>query len=356
MGGFQRFCTRCGHELRPGGRFCTGCGHTAAEPTEVSSAPAEPPPVSLSTAETITRGRLEEPFAHPASGPPPQPDLGPPARKADLGPPPQWSDLGPPARKADLGLPPQWSDLGPPARKADLGPPPRWPDPGPPQQPDLAPPRGAAAPAAPRQHRALWLVGAGLAVLLLGGAATAAVLVLHHHASPAAHTGGTSPPGSGPPTTSAPSESPQQQAAKSLSALLAQSVTDRIAIVNAVNDVSECGPSLDHDAQTFQNSATSRQNLLTQLANMPDRSALPSPMLQSLTSAWQASIQADRDFAQWAQYEASQGCTPNDHSDPNYQAAAGPDGQATTDKKAFVSRWNPIAEQYSLPTYQWSQL
>jgi hypothetical protein len=194
-------------------------------------------------------------------------------------------------------------------------------------------------------------------VLLLGGAATAALLVLHHHASSATHTGGTSQQVSQSSGSTTPaSESPQQQAAKSLSALLARSVTDRIAIVNAVNDVSECGPSLDQDAQTLQNSATSRQNLLTQLANMPDRSALPSPMLQSLTGAWQASIQADRDFAQWAQDEASQGCTPNDRSDPNYQAAAGPDGQATTDKKAFVSSWDPIAAQYGLPTYQWSQL
>ena len=148
----------------------------------------------------------------------------------------------------------------------------------------------------------------------------------------------------------------QQQAADSLSALLAQSVTDRSSIVSAVNDVSGCGPSLGQDAQTFQNAATSRQNLLSRLAGMPDRSALPAPMLQALTGAWQASIQADQDFAQWAQDEASRGCVPNDHSDPGYQASAGPDGQATTDKKAFVTGWNPIAARYGLTSYQWNQL
>jgi hypothetical protein len=341
MGGFQRFCTRCGHELREDGRFCTGCGHSAAEPTEVSSMPAEPPPASLSTAETITRGRLEGPFAHPASGPPPQ-------QQRDPGPPPQWSDLGPPARKADPGPPPQWPDLGPSSQQPDLGPPP--------QQPDFAPPRGTAPPAGPRPQRALWLVAAGLAVLLVGGAATVAFLVLRHHASSATGTGGTSPSAPTGSSTAPSSQSPQQQAAHSLSALLAQTVTDRIAIVNAVSDVNGCGPSLDQDAQTFQNAATSRQNLLSQLADMPDRSALPSSMLQSLTNAWQASIQADRDFAQWAQDEASQGCVPNDHSDPSYKAATGPDNQATIDKKAFVSSWNPIAAQYSLPSYQWGQL
>jgi hypothetical protein len=202
-------------------------------------------------------------------------------------------------------------------------------------------------------------VAAGLAVLLVGGAGTVAFLVLHHHAS-SAKNGGTSPPvsqpGSGSPTTPASSQPPQQQAANSLSALLAQSVTDRISIVNAVSDVNECGPSLGQDAQTFQNAATSRQNLLTRLADMPNRSALSSSMLQSLTNAWQASIQADKDFAQWAQDEASRGCVLNDHSDPSYAAANGPDSQATTDKKAFVGSWDPIAAQYGLPSYQWNQL
>ena len=79
-------------------------------------------------------------------------------------------------------------------------------------------------------------------------------------------------------------------------------------------------------------------------------------MIQALTSAWQASAQADQDFAQWAQDEATQGCTPNDQSDRNYQAAAGPDNQATADKRAFVNLWNPIATRYGLATYQWDQL
>jgi hypothetical protein len=34
----------------------------------------------------------------------------------------------------------------------------------------------------------------------------------------------------------------------------------------------------------------------------------------------------------------------------------GPDNQATIDKKAFVSAWNPVATRYGLSTYQWNQL
>ena len=80
-------------------------------------------------------------------------------------------------------------------------------------------------------------------------------------------------------------------------------------------------------------------------------------MLAALTSAWQNSIKADQDFAQWAQDEISGGCTSgNQSSDPHAQAAGGPDAQATTGKQTFVGQWNPIATHYGLPTYRWNQL
>ncbi len=126
--------------------------------------------------------------------------------------------------------------------------------------------------------------------------------------------------------------------------------------MNAASSVSQCGPALSQAPQVFENAAASRQRLLSQLASLPGRSALSGQMLQALTGAWQASATADQDFAQWAQDELSQGCTPNDQADPNFQAAAGPDGQATTGKKAFVSLWNPVAAQYGLPSYRWNQL
>jgi hypothetical protein len=47
---------------------------------------------------------------------------------------------------------------------------------------------------------------------------------------------------------------------------------------------------------------------------------------------------------------------PNDQADPNFQAAGGPDGRATTAKKAFVNLWNPMAAPYGLPSYRRNQL
>ena len=79
-------------------------------------------------------------------------------------------------------------------------------------------------------------------------------------------------------------------------------------------------------------------------------------MLQDLTTAWQASGQADQDFAKWAQDEISQGCSTNDQSDASYQAATVPDDQATQDKKAFAALWTAIANEYGLPSYQYNQI
>jgi hypothetical protein len=298
----RSFCTACGHELRPGAHFCTACGKADA-PAE----PAAPFIAAFGSAPTLPPSELVS--ASPASSSPPE---------------------------------------APQQRSAP-----------------------ALAPNTPRRdesrRRPMWPVVLCSVVLVAGGAAAAVVLLLHpfgsgHAAPPASQSSRhnsravsiSATSSSSPSATS--TMSAEQQAAQSLAALLTQSVADRSSVVQAVSDVSQCGPNLSQDAQTFSNAASSRQKLLSQLANMPDSSALPQQMLMALTGAWQASAKADQDFAQWASDEISQGCTPNDHSDPGYQAAATPDAQATTDKQTFAGLWDPIATQYGLTPYQWDQL
>jgi hypothetical protein len=138
--------------------------------------------------------------------------------------------------------------------------------------------------------------------------------------------------------------------------LLAQSGTDRTAVTQAVYAVAACSPGLSQDETIFSNAASSHQALLGKLAALPDRSALPAPMLSDLTAAWQASGQADQDFAQWTRDEISQGCSTNYQSDASYQAAKAPDDQATKDKRAFVALWTAIAGEYGLPLYQYNQI
>ncbi len=158
----------------------------------------------------------------------------------------------------------------------------------------------------------------------------------------------TTPPAT-PPSSQPPSHNTsEQQAATALAGLLQQSSSDRSAINDAYNDAYSCGGNLSGDQQTFQQAASNRQYLLNQLASLPNGQALPTQMLSDLTSAWQASLSVDNDYAQWAGDENSSGCTLQD---PGYAAAETPNEQATTDKNAFVNLWNPIAGRYSLSQY-----
>jgi hypothetical protein len=159
------------------------------------------------------------------------------------------------------------------------------------------------------------------------------------------------------PTRGATATAPSQRtAAAGLATLLAQTAADRSSIVSAVGAVEGCTATLGQAPQVFQTAATSRQRLLQQVAGLPGRSALPAPMLQELTGAWQASATVDQDLGRWAQDEVARGCRPGDHADANFQASGAPDVQATSDKTAFVAVWNAIAAKYGLTRYRTSQL
>jgi hypothetical protein len=148
----------------------------------------------------------------------------------------------------------------------------------------------------------------------------------------------------------------EQQAAKSLAAMLSQSVADRADIAHAATDVSSCGPSLAGDPKVFTKAAGSRKALLTSLASMPGRGSLPAKLTADLTRAWQASVTADQAYAKWAGDEAGKGCKPDDTADPGYQATVQPNGDATKYKTAFAAAWNPVAAKYHLTKYQPGQL
>jgi hypothetical protein len=168
---------------------------------------------------------------------------------------------------------------------------------------------------------------------------------------------GTAVPAAGGAGGAAPAAPPgEQQAAEQVAELLAQSVSDRGAVVQAVSDVNGCGPDLSGDEQTFSQAASSRATLIAELAGLPGTSALPAGLVGDLSGAWQASEAADQDFAGWAQDELASGCTPGDSADSSYQAASGPDNEATADKQAFAAAWNPVAGRYGLTEYQWNEL
>jgi hypothetical protein len=206
--------------------------------------------------------------------------------------------------------------------------------------------RLAPAPAGPRRSRrplVLVIVAAALVAVVAG------VVIFRPHSGSTAASGttGTTPPVS--------SQDARRQAAVRLSGLLAQSVTDRAAVIDAVADVRGCGPSLRQDARTFASAASSRQRLLSRLGSLPGRSLLPTAMLPDLTRAWQASAQVDTDLARWTDGKITRGCHRNSQSDARLRASYVPEGQANAGKQAFASLWNPVARRYGLTTYQPNQ-
>jgi hypothetical protein len=146
----------------------------------------------------------------------------------------------------------------------------------------------------------------------------------------------------------------QQQAATSLAGLLAQSGTDHSDVNAAVTNVERC-KGLAADAKTFNKAAANRRTLLSRLAALPGRSALPAAMIAHLTSGWQASATVDADLAKWANSEAGH-CKKNDLKNPAYAASLPFDSQATNGKTEFVNQWNGLARKYGLATYQPSQI
>ena len=198
-----------------------------------------------------------------------------------------------------------------------------------------------------------------------GSTASGRTLILHWDGQMWSGTAGqlapatrpaSSPVSSSPSAVASPALQPRRQAAQALAGLLAQSGTDRVAVTQAFNAVADCSPGLSQDETTFSTAASSRQALLGKLAALADRSALPASMLQDLTTAWQASGEADQDLANWTQDEISHGCSTNYRSDASYKAATVPDDQATKDKKAFAALWTAIADEYGLPLYRYNQI
>jgi hypothetical protein len=200
-------------------------------------------------------------------------------------------------------------------------------------------------------------------VLIAGGAAVVIILIagfiLINKSSGGNNTAGASASTSAKASTGTSSQTSataQKQAATTLAGLLAQSVTDRGDVIDAVVNVQHCGTKLAHDQEVFTKAAGNRDRLLGDLGSMSGRSALSATMLQDLTGAWQSSAAADSDMAKWAGV-AMTGCKPKTiNSNAYLNASYGPDSTATQDKQAFAKLWNPLAAKFGLTTYSSSQL
>jgi hypothetical protein len=193
-------------------------------------------------------------------------------------------------------------------------------------------------------------VGGGVIVVVIA----ALVLSSQGGSSPGTGGGGAATATPAASTSAGAAALTQQQAATALAGLLAQSGTDHADVNAAVTSVEGC-KSLAADAKTFDKAAANRRTLLSKLAQLPGRAALPAAMLTDLTNGWQASATVDADLAKWADAEAGH-CKKNDLKNPAYAASLPFDSKATNGKTEFVNQWNGLAHKYGLATYQPSQI
>jgi hypothetical protein len=199
--------------------------------------------------------------------------------------------------------------------------------------------------------------------LIVGAGALAAVLIaallLFHGGNSNSPAGNSHQPqaNSHPTAKSGSGSTAERQAATALAGLLAQSGADRGAVVSADVNVGACGSQLAQDARTFSHAAESRRRMMAKLSALPGKSALPASLVRDLTGAWQASADADIDLARWARSALNHGCDRKTiNSSPYLRRSYVPDGQATSDKQAFIALWDPIARQYGLTSYQTDQI
>ena len=201
------------------------------------------------------------------------------------------------------------------------------------------------------------LVPAIVAATLVVVVAVAVVLVVQtgSHSGSGSGSGTGAGAGSTPTATSSASALAEQQAATQLAGLLPQSGNDRSDVIAAVENVQAC-KDLPASAREFSKAATNRRALVTKLAQLPGRSALPAALVADLKGGWQASATADADLAKWASKAATGGCHKGNSKDPNLNASYNYDGIATSDKTAFVKLWDSLARKDGLPTYTADQL
>ena len=136
--------------------------------------------------------------------------------------------------------------------------------------------------------------------------------------------------------------------------LLVASEGNRSSVQQAVGQIASCAD-VTGAVHSLQVAAADREQLISKLGGL-DLSALPTSMVDDLTSSWLNSLDSDVSYSRWGLDEGRRGCITGDFSDSNYQAAVETDGQASTSKTAFLTLWDPLAQSNGLPEWQSSEI
>lgn len=146
-------------------------------------------------------------------------------------------------------------------------------------------------------------------------------------------------------------------AAIRLNSLLSQSGIGRTTLISTIQGINSCSISPSAATQFLKSVISNRQSLINKLggahlAGLPNETQLRS----SLNLSWVYSLKADQYFLQWEQQVNNSSCHGQAPVTSAYVNAINESKLATTSKQNFLSIWNPIASQQSLPVLNSSQI
>lgn len=146
-------------------------------------------------------------------------------------------------------------------------------------------------------------------------------------------------------------------AATNLNSLLSQSGLGRTTLVSTIQGIYSCSISPSIATQSLQSVISNRRNLISQL-DSSHLSGLPNPvqLRSSLNKSWLYSLKADQYFLQWEQQVINSSCHGQAKTTSAYVNAVNESQLATASKQSFLTMWNPIASQQSLPILRPSQI
>jgi hypothetical protein len=225
------------------------------------------------------------------------------------------------------------------------------------------------------ERSSAWRVRAILAagaVLIVAAAAIAYLAVMHRtststsastttrHSTAGTITGAALNTPTDTTSPSTPATSGPTAIASTLDAMLNDSQQARGIVAAAAQQLQNCAIQPSEAATDFTRAAAIRQDLLNRINAVETQYTPLSPPWDQLTQLFGTmqsnSLQADQAFTAWAQDVQSLGCTSTAAHTANYDQANQWSGQATVNKRQFLTLWNSTATEFGLVTRNEGQI
>ncbi|MDF5754106.1 hypothetical protein [Spongiactinospora sp. TRM90649] len=140
-----------------------------------------------------------------------------------------------------------------------------------------------------------------------------------------------------------------KEQAQAVDDLLSDSGGARSGLGPALTSLRECSDT-DSAISTVQRVTDARREQVEKIGSLQvDAFTDGEGIKERLTSALQASLDADESFLTWGRRRAGD-CDSDWTGDPDYQSGLSSSTKATSAKEEFLALWNPVAEEHGLPT------